>query len=204
MHLEALTSRQKRIFNKLKEFPEYYLAGGTALALQIGHRLSIDFDFFYDKDIPPELLLKIQKVFKGSKIKVIVNHPEQLTVIPRGINLTFLKYPFPPIFGLKNCQGVRLLSIPEIAAAKAYSLGRRATLKDYVDLYYILKEKHLSLEKLIKIVKRKYKEFDQRLFLEQLIYFEDVEDIEIKFLKRKVSKKEIENFFQNQVKKIKL
>lgn len=51
MHLEAITLEQKTIFDKLKNFPEYYLAGGTALALQIGHRISIDFDFFSKKEI---------------------------------------------------------------------------------------------------------------------------------------------------------
>ena len=105
---------------------------------------------------------------------------------------------------MKKYNGIKLLSISEIAAVKVYSLGRRATLKDYVDLYFILRQKRLSLSKLIKIVQKKYKEFDPKLFLEQLIYLKDIEDIKIQFLKEKVSKSEIEKFFQNQVKKIKL
>lgn len=204
MHPEVLTSKQKEIFSKLKNFPEFYLAGGTALALQIGHRISVDFDFFSEKEIPSELLPKIKKIFRDSKVEVVVDHSEQLTVSITGINLTFAKYPFPPIFRLKKYKGIKMLSVSEIAATKSYSLGRRATLKDYVDLYYLLKEKYLTLQKLINITKKKYKEFDPRLFLEQLIFLEDVEDIEIQFLKKRVSKKEIEKFFQSQIKELKL
>jgi len=204
MHPEAITSKQKSIFDKLESFPEYYLAGGTALALQIGHRLSIDFDFFSEKEISVQVLPKIKKIFRNFKIEVVINHPEQLTVRLDGINLTFVKYPFPPIFKLEKYKGVKLLSIPEIAATKAYVLGRRATQKDYIDLYYILRGKYLTLEKLIKIASKKYKEFNPRLFLEQLIYLEDVENIQIQFLKRGASKREIKIFFQNQIKKVKL
>ena len=204
MHPEAITLKQKKIFDKLKYFPDYYLVGGTALALQIGHRISIDFDLFSEKEIPSWILPRIKKIFKDSKIEIIVDHSEQLTVSVDGINLTIVKYPFPPIFKLKKYKGVKLLSTSEIAAAKAYALGRRATLKDYVDLYFVLKEKYLDLSKLIEITKKKYKEFDPRLFLEQLIYLKDVEDMEIQFLKSKVTKKEIGIFFKNQVKKIKL
>lgn len=205
MHPEAISSEQKKIFDRLKNFPDYYLAGGTALALQIGHRISIDFDFFSKEEIPFQLLPKIKKIFKDYKIKTIVSHSEQLTVSIDGVNLTFVKYPFPLIFKLKRYKGLKLLSVPEIAAAKAYSLGRRATLKDYVDLYWIIKNKYLTLKKLIGITQRKYKQvFDPRLFLEQLIYLKDVADIEMQFLEKKVTKKEIQNFFEKEVRKLKL
>jgi len=205
MHPEAIKSEQKKIFKKLKNFQEYYLAGGTALALQIGHRISIDFDFFSEKEIPQSLLPKIRRIFKEHKLKVEVNNPEQLTVNLKGVNLTFLKYPFPLIFKLTEYQGVKLLSVPEIAATKAYTIGQRATLKDYVDLYFILKEKHFSLEKIIAISKKKFKgEFNQRLFLEQLIYLEDVEEMEIEFLREKPTKRQLQKFFEKEVSKLKI
>lgn len=205
MHLEAITLEQKRILDKLKNFPEYYLVGGTALALQIGHRISIDFDFFSEKEILPELFSKIKKIFKDLKIKIVINHSEQLTVDINKINVTFVKYSFPLIFKFKEYNGIKMLQVSEIAATKAYALERRATLKDYVDLYYILSEKHLSLSKIIEICQKKYKnEFDPRLFLEQLIYLEDLEEMKIEFLKKPVSKEEIAEFFEQEVKKLKL
>ena len=69
MKLEALKSERQKIFEKLKYFPEFYLVGGTALALQMGHRISVDFDLFSAKEIPASLLGKVKKVFREFKIK---------------------------------------------------------------------------------------------------------------------------------------
>lgn len=205
MRLEVIKSEQKKIFEKLKNFKEYYLAGGTALAFQIGHRISVDFDFFSPKDIPKYLLSKIKRLFKEYKVKVEVNNPEQLTVTLNEVHLTFLKYPFPIILKLVKHQGVKMLSIPEIAATKAYTIGHQATLKDYVDLYFILKEKHTTLERIINLAQKKFKnEFNTRLFLEQLIYLEDIEDIEIEYLKEKPTKAQIQKFFEKEVSKLKI
>ncbi len=205
MHLEAITSGQKRIFEKLKNFPGYYLAGGTALALQIGHRISVDFDFFSKTEIPPSLLLKIEKIFKDFKRGIVVNNPEQLTVKINDINLTFVKYSFPLVFKLKEYHGVKMICVEEIAATKAYVLGRRATMKDYVDLYFILKKKYIGLEKLIKICQRKYGEnFEPRLFLEQLIFMKDVRRTALRFLGKRVGEEEILAFFEREIKKIRL
>ena len=205
MNLEVLKLPQKEIFLKLRRFPEFYLVGGTALALQISHRISIDFDLFSKKDIPANLLPKAKRVFEGFKIRTIINHSEQLSIRINDTRIDFVKYKFPLILKPVKFEGVKILPIPEIAAAKAYTLNHRGTLKDYLDLYFILKEKHSSLEEIKKIAERKYKsEFNFRLFLEQLVYLEDIKDEDIRFLKKSVSKRDIKDFFQEEVKKIKL
>ena len=205
MHQEAITSKAKEIFNKLKNFPEFYLAGGTGLALQLGHRVSVDFDFFWGKDIPKGLLPKVQRVFKDFEKKIIINHPEQLTLTINGVDVSFIKYVFPVISKFIGYEGIKILPSKEIAAMKAYAMGRRATLKDYVDLYFIVKEKIISLEEIIVFSKKKYgKEFDPRLFLEQLIYSKDIEKIKIQFLKEKIDELKIERFFKKEIKKIKI
>ena len=196
--------KSKKIFNKLPYFPNFYVAGETGLAFQLGHRISVDFDLFWQKNIPRDLLLEIKRVFKNFEIKVVVNHLEQLTVAIDGINVSFVKYPFPVISKPIEYQGIKILAPLEIAAMKAYALGRRATLKDYVDLYFVLKEKVSSLEEIIAFCEEKYgSEFNLRLFLEQLIYLEDVEKIEIRFLKERIAISKIERFFEGEVKKIK-
>lgn len=205
MHQEAITSKAKEIFNKLKNFPEFYLAGGTGMALQLGHRVSVDFDFFWGKSIPKGLLSKVRRVFKGSEIGIIVNHSEQLTVIINGVNVSFIKYTFPMISKPIEYQEIKILPSKGIAVMKAYALGRRATLKDYVDLYFVVKEKMISLEEIIILSKKKYgKEFDPRLFLEQLIYSKDIEKVNIQFLKEKVDELKIESFFRKEIEKIKI
>jgi len=205
MHLEGLKSKQKKIFKKLNKFPEFYLAGGTALALEIGHRISVDFDLFSNKNIPSNLMGKIKKVFKDFEIKIILNHSEQLSVAVSGIKLDFVKYEFPIILGLIEFKKVRMLKPPEIAAMKAYALNYRGTFKDYVDLYFILKNKHSNLEEIKKIAEEKYGEkFNFRLFLEELIYLKDFKKEKIEFLEKKIDYFEIEKFFKKKIEKTKL
>ena len=205
MHQEAITSEAKKIFNKLKNFPEFYLAGGTGMSLQLGHRVSVDFDFFWGKEIPKGLLPKVQRIFKGSEIEIIVNHPEQLTVTINGVSVSFIKYAFPMISKPIEYQGIKILSSEEIAVMKAYALGRRSTLRDYVDLYFVIKKGVVSLVKIIALSKKRYgQEFDPRLFLEQLIYLKDIKEIEIQFLKEKVDQLKIESFFKKEIEKISL
>ena len=109
------------------------------------------------------------------------------------------------IFNLVDYEGIRLLSIKEIAATKAYTINRRGSLKDYADLFFIVFKKHTTLEEIIEISGKKYgNEFNPRLFLEQLVYLEDIEEAEIEFLKETVTKKEIEAFFTEEIKKIKI
>ena len=205
MYLEAINSNRQKIFEELKNFPQFYLAGGTALALQIGHRMSDDFDLFTEKDISVDLLKKIEKVFKKLKISIIINHSKQLSLVIDQTKVDFVKYPFSLILGLIEYEKVKIVKIPEIAAMKAYTIGRRATYKDYIDLYFILFEKHSSLLEIIKISQEKFKEhFDPRLFLEQLIYLEDIQEEPIQFLKEKVGKKELEDFFQGEIKGVRL
>ena len=117
MHLAAIKSEQKEIFNKLKHFPEFYLVGGTALALQIGHRISVDFDLFSEKEISPKLLDKVQKIFNGREMEIVINHSEQLSIKVNGIKIDFVRYNFRPLADLLDFGGVKLLSVPEIAAA---------------------------------------------------------------------------------------
>lgn len=205
MHQEVLNNKCQEIFAKLKNFGDFYLAGGTALALQIGHRISIDFDFFSEKEISKDLLDKVKKDFFDKKIVISVNNPDELTVFVDGVKVSFIKYPFPVIFDFVECQEVKLLSIKEIAATKAYAIGRRGVYKDYIDLYFIISGNFLSLDEIIKTSEKKYRdEFNSRLFLEQLTYLEDIEDSQILFLKEEIDKNKLEKFFEDEIRKIKL
>lgn len=205
MQPAALKSEQRKIFKKLRYFPEFYLVGGTALALQIGHRISVDFDLFSAKEIPPGLLDKVKRIFKEFKIKTIINHSEQLSVKADKTKIDFVKYNFPLTLDLIEFEGVKVLSITEIAAMKALALNHRGTLKDYVDLYFILKDKYSTLKEVKRIAEKKYKEeFNFRLFLEQTVYLKDIKEEKLQFLKEKVSINQLEEYFQKKIKKLKL
>lgn len=205
MYLEALKLEQKKIFVKLGEFPDFYLVGGTALALQIGHRISVDFDLFSKEDIPRTLLPKVKRVFRDMEVKVIINHLEQLSVKTGETKIDFVKYNFPLILKLIEFKNVKILPVAEIAAMKAYTLNYRGSLKDYIDLYFVLKRKHTSLKEIKEIGEAKYKnDFNFRLFLEQILYLEGFKEEKIEFLKEKVTKKEIQEFFEKEIGKFKI
>lgn len=207
MHQEVLDEKNRKIFSRLGKLTDFYLSGGTALALQIGHRISVDFDLFSDKEISKSLFSKLKAIFDGKQFHILVNNTDELTVTAdgAGTKLTFLHYPFPAIRDFVVFEGTKLLGIEEIAATKAYTIGRRGSFKDYVDLYFVVFEGYSNLPKIIEIAEKKYgDEFNARLFLEQLLYLDDVEDAAIIFLKKEVVKKDIVKFFENEIKKIQL
>jgi len=94
-------------------------------------------------------------------------------------------------------ENVPLLSVREIAATKAYTIGRRGSYKDYVDLYFILLEGYTTLTEIIERAEKKFAfDFNSRLFLEQLVFLDDVEVTEIQFLKPTVTRAELLSFFE--------
>lgn len=206
MHQEALNNKGKEFFPELKKFNDFYLAGGTALALQIGHRMSVDFDFFSDKEIPKNLLDKVKRVFPEKIVFAAVNNPDELTVFVDKVKFTFLRYPFPVLGDFVDYDGIKLLSIKEIAATKAYTIGRRGSFKDYVDLYFLMSKKYISLDEIITMCEKKYKsDFNSRLFLEQLIYLEDIDDVGVVFLEDfLISKEQMQSFFEEEIKKLEM
>lgn len=175
------------------------------MALQIGHRISVDFDLFSESDIPGDLLAKARKIFSGEEFEISVNNKEELTFFISGVKISFIKYLFPILGELINYNGVNLLNLEELCASKAYTIGRRGNLKDYVDLYFAISRGRINLTEIIELAEKKYGlEFNSRLFLEQLIYLEDVEDIGILFLAESVDRAKIEKFFKIEIQKLKL
>lgn len=201
IHLELLDKERQAVFQSLIAFKDIgYLAGGTALALQINHRRSEDFDIFIDKQIDNKLRLNIEKIF-GSVIYTL-NTSDQINFITnKNIKITFLWYYFKRISGLTQTNSIPLASIDDIIADKAATIGRRAVWRDYVDIFLLLKTQNYSLEKIIYLGKKKFKgEFVETQFLEQLRYFEDLQIVPIDFVKEKFNDLEIKSYLQEQVK----
>jgi hypothetical protein len=200
MHREILTKPAAPLFTSLSRFSGFYLAGGTALALQIGHRVSVDFDLFSDAEIKRSLLPSLRTAFPGATIAPLVNNADELTALVDDVKAAFLRYPFPTINPLVLAEGVLMLSVREIAATKAYPIGRRGAFKDYVDLYFSLLEGHTTLTEIIGMADKQFGvEFKSRLFLEHLVFLDDIDDTEIDFLKPAVTRAEILRFFESAV-----
>ena len=171
MHREVLTKRGAELFGFLGRFDDFYLAGGTGLALQLGHRISVDFDFFIDGVIKRSLLPGVRTSSgRPDRFHPWSTTPEELTILIDGVKVTFLSYPFPTFDPFVSLDGVFALSVREIAATKAYTIGRRGSFKDYVDLYFVLHDSHASLAEVIDLAEQKYGDaFNSRLFLEQIV-----------------------------------
>lgn len=198
--LELLDADRTKVFHLLGTFPHGgYLAGGTALALQIRHRKSFDFDIFVPKEITTALKRNIQQVFKD--VTYEVNTGDQITCsLPNNIQITFLWYYFPRIAPLIQTNSLPIASIDDIAADKAMTIGRRAVWRDYVDIFFLLYHKHISLLRIIENAKKKFgNEFVTIQFLEQLTYFEDVTIAPIEYIETPIDPHQIQSFLHQEV-----
>lgn len=205
MHAEALTPQAARLFPHLARFKDFYLVGGTALALQIGHRLSVDFDLFTAHALSPRLLALVKKVFIGSDITVTYRVPGQLNLTIDGVKQTFFAFDYPPVEPLVWYRQVPLVGVHEIAAMKAFAIGQRLAYKDYVDWYFLLQEKHVQLADVVRTAKKKFgHDFNDRLFLGQLASLHDIPTQKIDFLRGEVDRDTIQGFLEGAVRRYKI
>lgn len=178
---------------------DFGLVGGTAIALYLGHRQSIDFDLFTGKEFNNLTLRK--KILTFRKIDAVIrDETDQYTIVMHGVRFTFLHYPFRVHFSKDFEDFIKLPDLLTLAAMKAYALGRRAKWKDYVDLYFIMK-KYGGIAKVVSKAKQIFgNEFNEKLFRSQLVYFKDMDYSEkIMFMKDfeikdTVMKKELKEF----------
>lgn len=173
MHSEILTKDQNKLLSLVAEFFEnFYLAGGTAVALYLGHRRSIDFDLFSKKKFGNQNLLNKILSF-GAPDEIIVNKLGELTLIIKSVKLTFFHYPYKiacsEIFGYR----IKMPDLLSLAAMKAFALGQRAKWKDYIDLYFIIKD-HFPVSQISQKGKEIFDGFNEKLFRSQLAYFESI------------------------------
>ena len=174
MHEEILTESQKKLLSILKNFSDQFgLVGGTAIALQIGHRRSIDFDLFTPNEFDTEKIRnRIRKNFEISS--TFVENKNELTIVVNQVKITFYKYPFDINYKNEFKDIIKLPDLLTLASMKAFALGKRAKWKDYVDLYFIFKK--YSLKSVTKKTSEIFKgEFNERLLREQISYFDDID-----------------------------
>lgn len=194
MHSEILNSAQLQLLPLVKQFnKEYYLAGGTAIALYLGHRRSIDFDLFKYARIKPVSIINAV-TSAGYTYSVTRRVSEQLNVTVDSVKLTFFQYPFKIGTPGRLDDIVKMPSLIDLAAMKAYALGRRSKWKDYVDLYFLLKQ--FSIQQISKKATEIFGElFSEKLFRAQLSYFDDIDYTEsVDFMLEAIAETEIQSF----------
>lgn len=203
MFYDILDQKRFKLLPFFKNFKDkFYLAGDTALALQIGHRDSLDFDFFSQKNIDTKkLFAEIKKIFEEYKILKIQEEENTLSIlIENDIKLSFFTYVYKLIDKIIDEENLKLASIKDIGCMKLSAITGRASNKDYIDLYYILQK--LALKDLLKSASEKFTDIDKNLILKSLVYFEDVKIEKINFKNNNdIDFKEVKKFLISEVKK---
>lgn len=177
MHEDILNKDQRKLIKSIKNLPKKsYMAGGTALALQLGHRTSLDFDFYTSEHFETEkVLADIQEIFSKVKVERIVKDTIILEI--NGVSFSLFYYPYDLIQPLVNFKNVKLASIEDISAMKMVAVSMRGKRRDFIDTYYILKK--FGLDEIIKLTLKKYPSYQPMVILKGLIYFRDAEDEDI-------------------------
>ena len=174
LHTQAVSKELLELLNKVvksEALADFYLVGGTALALQIGHRLSADLDFFGDCDLEELEITNILNRF--NKVRIIKKSENILIYTVGSIKVDFVNYHYKWLSEPIVEDGIKLASMQDIGAMKLNAIAGRGSKKDFIDLHFLLER--FSLRELIDFYKEKYPDGSEFLVLKSLNYFEDAE-----------------------------
>jgi len=195
------TLRAIQLVSKLTEISKAYLAGGTALALQIGHRISVDLDFFTDK--------KFTEIELMAKLKQLPNFTEdritKWTILGKlgKTKFSMFYYRYPLLGKTLSFENIKLASLADIAAMKVHAIEQRGAKRDFVDLFFLSKK--YSLDQMLDFYQKKYFIPNDRLYftIRALDYFEDAEqETAMPKMLLTADWEEIKEFFKNETKRL--
>jgi len=194
------TQKNLDILRDRNVFRDFYLAGGTGTAIQLGHRFSYDLDFFADKDFDTGAMKN--RFSRISKYFVIKEEKNTLIVDFKNTKISFFSYPYPVLFPFIVQFGVHIADIRDIACMKIDTVSSRGAKRDFIDLFFVCKKYRFEI--ILKLFKKKYKNIKYNLMhiLKSLTYFNDAEEEPMPKMLENVSWKEIKGFFVSEAKKI--
>jgi len=195
MHPEIFSKSQVELFPYIKKFQRsFYMVGGTAVALHLGHRRSIDFDLFTSKQLIKSRIRSQLLEMPYSQVTLFEDF-DQLHLSINNVKVTFLNFPYPIEHGVTFDTLISIPSLLTLASMKAFALGGRAKWKDYVDLYFILRD-HYSIEDIANAATVNFGQmFSEKLFREQLAFHKDINYSEpIEYLTTPVPEEDIKKF----------
>jgi predicted nucleotidyltransferase component of viral defense system len=176
MHTNTLPGNTGSVLQKLSQLNilhDFYLTGGTALSLQIGHRESQDLDFFTQEDFRPEEFQKeLEKLGSLESVELDVG---TFNCFLDEVKLQFLHYPYPLLEEKIDWEGIQISSKLDIACTKLITVSARGSKKDFIDIYFLLKE--YSLPALFEKLTLKYtnSDYNEAHILKSLVYFTDAD-----------------------------
>lgn len=179
---------------------DFYLAGGTGLALQFGHRLSRDLDLFSQHHFDEEILL--QQVQPVPGFALAAKAPFTLHATVRETKVSFLGYEYPLLFPFRRFLEIDIADPRDIACMKIGAVAGRGTKRDFVDLYLCARQ--FGLTELLALFQKKYARtnYSRAHILKSLVFFADAEKDPMPDMLQSVSWEEIKHFFLREVPRI--
>jgi hypothetical protein len=178
------------------------LVGGTSLALQIGHRVSVDLDFF--GELTADRISILNALNTLGEVKTL-HYTENINVFTlNGIKIDIVNYPYPWLNPAVKDNELCLAGVKDISAMKLAAITGRGSKKDFVDIYFLLKQ--YSLDRMLDHYKQKYHDGSIFLVLKSLAYFDDAdneimpkmcEEIQWKTVKKEIAKK-LKNYIKKE------
>ncbi len=203
LHWETITPLMHEILRVVGQSdlcPRFYLAGGTALALQLGHRRSVDLDFFSETDeVRPTMHSQALRVLQGFNPTTVEQAWGDLLRLVQELRVGFFSYGYPLVSQTISAEGVPLASFIDLGLMKMDAIATRATRKDFHDLYAIVQ--HIPPQALLEMSQRKYpryRDFPARV-LRYMVYFDNAEQEEPVSLMNEASWSDVKKFFREQV-----
>lgn len=174
LHLAAVEPATLELLKKLQSLPELRntrLVGGTALALQLGHRKSIDLDFFGVVDCEAEAL--VDAIKEVGSLRILKDTPNIHIYLIDGVKVDIVNYKYAWLDEPVVMQDIRMASFRDIAAMKVTAVVGRGTKKDFIDIAFLLRL--FSLNEILGFYSTKYNDGSVFMAMKSMVYFEDAE-----------------------------
>jgi len=200
LHRKTVSAELLGLLESLMAIPAFSklrLVGGTALALQLGHRSSIDIDLFGEHHLDDHQLSAQLSEF--AEVVAIGGSSSIKAFFINDIKVDIVNYPYPWIASQVEEDGIRMASILDIAAMKIAAIEQRGSKKDFIDLYFLLQQ--FSLSEILQFYQQKITDGNEWIALRSLAYFEDAEREPMPTMFSDASWLLIKNHIANEVRK---
>lgn len=181
LHLKSVNNELLELLNHLmqeEKLKDFVLVGGTALALQVGHRVSIDIDLFGRSNLDQDDILGT--LYSYGTIQLIKKSENILILSLNGIKVDVVNYRYPWIGNIDTVQNIRFASLSDIAAMKLNAIAGRGSVKDFIDLYVLLEQ--FTLREMLNFYNEKYQDGSEFMVIKSLTFFDDAEKEELPHL----------------------
>lgn len=199
--LPQQTQKTVELLGSSNVLAHFYLSGGTACALHVGHRLSEDLDFFTQNTFNAQKLRN--ELLEFGKVELLAEDKNTLHCVFNKTRLSFLRYAYPLLEPNALYKSVNISSLIDVLCTKLDTISARGSKKDFIDVYCAVSQGYYALSDIISAFQKKYKDIDYSLLhlMKGLVYFEDADAEHMPVMKIALDWEKVKSFFKDEVKK---